>query len=90
MGRAEQGEDAEIHIILRQKSSCRIKSREIEAFVELLDCNGMNRLEADSDFKPSVELPRERERSGANGIRVRLDGDGSEGSCEPGYSQHVF
>jgi hypothetical protein len=50
----------------------------------------MNRLESNRYFKPTGNIPRELERPRPNGVRVRLDGDGSEWSSEPGDSQHIL
>jgi len=75
---AEEDEDAEIDAVLRQKSRCRIESRELEALVKLCGRDGMNRLESDSDFEPSRDLSSERECVGADGVGVLFDGDSRE------------
>src|SRR5882672_10883687 len=74
----EEDKDADIDAVLREKARRRIKSREIEPFVEMCGRDGMNSLESNGDFEPARDLSSERERARADGVGVRFDGDSLE------------
>jgi len=75
---AEEDKDAEIDAVLREKARRRIKSREIEPFIEMRCPDGMDRFESYGDFEPARDLSSERERTRADRVGMRLDGDGLE------------
>src|SRR6266699_559241 len=58
--RAEEDKDAQIDAVLREKARCRIKSCEVEPFVEICSRDGMNCLESNGEFEPARDQPSER------------------------------
>src|SRR6266699_651881 len=58
--RAEEDKDALIDAVLREKARRRIKSCEVEPFVEICSRDGRNCLESNGEFEPARDQPSER------------------------------